>query len=144
MRDEFYAKPGIFSSTLTPDRINSMLGIKCDKGYLTGDRRGGTIIREKENSWIIYSRVPRDFPLKDHIEDILERVAPVANKIRKITDQPDTEVELGCVIHAIKEPPLFFSREQVSILCEMGASIDVDLYFWQRGSEEASKEPDTT
>jgi hypothetical protein len=139
MKDEFYAKLGISSRTLTPDQINSTLGIKCDKCHLIGDRRGGTIIREKENGWFIYSRIPRDAPLQDHIKDILERVAPVVEKIGSMANQPETEVELGCVIHAIEEPPLFFTKEQIAIMCEMGACIDVDLYFWQRASEEDKK-----
>ena len=136
MKDEFYAKLGIFSDTLKPDEKISILGINCEKGYLKGDLRGRTIIREKQNGWIIYSQVPRDAPLTDHIQDLLERVSPIIEKISGIAKQPDTEVELGCVIHASEEPPLFFTKSQVATLCQMGASIDVDLYFWQRDTEE--------
>jgi hypothetical protein len=136
MADEFYAKLGIFSSTLTPDQVNSILGIKCDQSYLIGDRRGRTNILEKENGWIIFSNIPRDAPLEDHVKNLLERVSPIIDKIRGIADRPDAEVELGCVIHANEEPPLFFTKEVVATLHRMGASIDVDLYFWTRDSEE--------
>jgi hypothetical protein len=141
MKDEFYAKLSIFSETLTPDKVSSILGLNCDKGYEIGDIvRPHGIVHRKENQWLIYSRVPRNAPLQDHVKDVLGRVAPVMEKIGNIADQPDTEVELGCVIHAIEEPPLFFTREQVAIIFKMGASIDVDLYFWQKDSEEGKEQ----
>ena len=135
MAGEFYAKLGIFSEVLTPEQINAILGIECDKGYRTGDKRGGTIIREKENGWIIFSRISRDAPMEDHIEDLMGRVASVIDKIRNIADQPGTEVELGCVVHSKEEPPLFFTKEVIAVLCRMGACIDVDLYYYDRDRE---------
>jgi hypothetical protein len=132
MGGEFYAKLGIFSTTLTPSELDSIIGIRCDKGYIIGDLRGHTIIREKENGWIVYSRISRDASLESHVKDLLERVGPVVDKIRNIADQPGTEVELGCVIHSKEEPPLFFTKEMIATLCQMGASVDVDLYFYDR------------
>lgn len=132
MKDEYYAKLGIFSSILKPDEIDNILNIDCDKSYLKNELRGKTLIREKENGWIIYSRISRDLPINNHIEDILERISLVIDKINDIANKPDTEVELGCIIHSTEEPPVYFTKEQISIIGKIGASIDIDLYYWQK------------
>jgi hypothetical protein len=132
-KPEFKAKLGIFSQNLKPEDLNSILGIHCDKGYLKGDLRG-PIIREKENGWIIYSRIPKYAPLKEHINDILARVSQVTDKIRDLADKPDVKMEFGCTIHADESPPLDFDKEIVAALCQIGARIDVDLYYWTNES----------
>lgn len=129
MKDEFSAKLGIFSKTVTPDQLNSFLGIKCDKGYLIGDLRKPSIIREKENAWIVYSRLSRYAPLEQHIKDVLERVSPIKGRIGEISSRPDVEVEFGCSVHTANRPAMFFTRQQVADICAMGASIDIDLYL---------------
>ena len=131
-KDEFYTKLGIFSDSLSHEQISSILGIKCDKGYNKGDRRGNTIIYEKENGWIIFSQISRDLPLIEHVKNVLERISPVIEKVKALEEKPGIEVELGCVIHAKKEPPIFFTKDVILALSKIGASIDIDLYFWQR------------
>lgn len=130
MKDEFHAKLGIFSVTLPPDQISAFLGMKCDKGYHIGDRRGGTTIYEKENAWLVYSRIPRYAPLQDHVSDILERVSPVVEKIGGMAKQADVEVEFGCIVHTSDRPAMFFTKEQITAICKMGASLDIDLYVF--------------
>jgi hypothetical protein len=134
MAVEFYAKLGIFSTLLTPGQVTSILGLECDESKLKGTKivRPHAILEIKKNAWIIYSRIPKDSPMEKHVMDVLERVSLVIDKIKSISDQPDTEVELGCVFHSKKEPPLFFTKDMISILSQMGAHIDVDMYFWER------------
>ena len=129
MREEFKAKLGIFSATLTPDKLDSILGMKCDKGYLIGDRRGNTIIHEKENGWIVYSRVSRSAPLQDQICDVIERISPIKEMIGNIAKQPGVEVEFGCAIRMRNMPAIFFTKEQIAVIHAMGASIDIDLHL---------------
>lgn len=133
MIDEFNAKLGIFSTKLTPNELDSILGIKCDKSYLIGDRRGNTIIHEKENGWIVYSRVSRNAPLLDHICDVIERISPIKEKIGNVARQPDVEVEFGCTVRTRNRPAIFFTKEQIKVIHAMGASIDIDLYLLPEG-----------
>lgn len=134
MKDESYTTLGIFSHTLTPDQLNSMLGMKCDRGYVVGDVRKPTIIREKENGWIIRSRLPRNAPLEKHVNDMLERVEPIKKIVRQLADQPDVEVQFRCVVETSSgNPGMFLSRRQVADICEMGASLDIDTYVLPEG-----------
>ncbi len=133
MAHEFYAKLGIFSKTLTFDQVNSILGIKCDKGYkIENIVRPHGIVYRKENQWFVYSRIPKRNPLEEHVNDLLSRVSSAIDKISVLAEQPDTEVELSCVFHSKEAPPLFFTKEVIATLCKMRASIDVDMYFWER------------
>jgi hypothetical protein len=129
MQDQFSAKIGIFSETITPDRISEIVGIKPDKIYIKGDRRGKSSIKQKENGWIIYSRIRRDSPLQDHISDLFERIYNKTDEIAEITKQPNTEVELGCTVWSSDRPPLYFTKEQISIISKIQASLDIDLYL---------------
>ena len=129
MNEEFYTELVVTSRTLTPEHLNSVLGMRFDKGYHTGDVRGRSTIKSKENSWIIYSRISRNLPLENHIKDLLEGVSPISEKIRTVADQSDFEVIFGCIIYTRDRPALFFTKEQVATIYRMGAGIDIDLYF---------------
>jgi hypothetical protein len=133
MAGEFYARLGIYSPTLTLDQISSILGMTYDKSQSKGDvQRPHGIVHIKNNAWFIFSQLPRDLPLEEHVKNLIGRVSPVIDKIRTIAEQPGNDVELSCVIHSKKKSPLNFSKETIVALCQMGASIDVDLYFFDR------------
>jgi hypothetical protein len=133
MAGEFYARLSIYSSTLSPDEVNIILGIKCDKSQLKGDiQRPHAIVNIKRNAWFIFSQLPRDFSLEDQVKDLLGRISAVIDKIKTIADQPGNDVELGCIVHSKKESPINFTKETIAILFQMGASIDVDLYYFDR------------
>ena len=136
MSEEVFSELGIFSQTLTPDQVNSILGIKCDKSYLIGDLREHTIIREKKNGWIVRSRLPRSFALEEHVADVLTRVSPAIDKIRHMAEQADVAVQFGCVIYTRQRPALNFSKEVVATICSLGASIDIDLYLLPEEDED--------
>ena len=134
MASEFYATLGIYSDTLSPDQVTSLLGIGCDKGYRKGDPivRPHATLREKQHAWIIHSQSPKDAPLEEHINELLARVSSSIDEIKNISDQPGTTVQLGCVFYSKHEPPLFFTKDMINALCRMGAEIDVDMYFWDK------------
>jgi hypothetical protein len=130
---EFYARLGIYSPTLTIDQISSFIGLKCDRSQTKGDlQRPHGIIHIQNNSWFIFSQLPRDAPLEDHVNNVLERVSSVVDKIRIVADQSGNDVELSCVIHSKDKSPLNFTKETIAAICRMGASIDIDLYFFER------------
>jgi hypothetical protein len=129
MEDEFYTKLGIYSPNLTPDQINTILGMKSDKSYLTGEIIKPSIIRHKTNGWIIYSRLSRNIPLEEHVKDLIKRVTPIVEMIKQLVERPDIEVEFGCIIYTSDRPAIFFTKEQIATISSMGASIDIDLYL---------------
>jgi hypothetical protein len=140
MQDEFGAKLGIFSDAIPPDSMSEMVGMKPDKSYIKGDHRGNTTIKQKENGWIIYSQVERAAPLQDHINSLLKRIENYTSRIEEIAKQPNVEIELGCTVWSGDRPPLYFTREQISILNKICASIDIDLYLITKGIDSREKQ----
>jgi hypothetical protein len=132
MKDEYYTELVVLSQTLNPEQLNAIVGMNCDKSRLAGASIGSSLIRARKNTWIIYSRLPRDLHIENHIEDLLKRVSPITDKIRRLADQPDVEVVFGCVIYTREQPAMDFNREQVAAICDLGARIDIDLYFLPR------------
>ncbi len=139
MQEEFGAKLGIFSDIIPPDKISEIVGIKPDKSYLKGERRGKTKIQQKENGWIIYSKVGRNAPLQDHINNLIERIENHTDQIANIAKNQDVEVELGCTVWSDDRPPLYFTKEQISILNKICAGIDIDLYMIAEGIDLGNK-----
>ncbi len=129
MSIESYTRLGIFSPILTPEEVDSALGIKCDKSYHSGDLRKPTIIREKKNGWIINSRLPRDASLEDHIKDLLSRVSGLEDKIRELADRPGVEAEFTYVVFTNERLILFFPRKVVDTFFRMGVDLDIDFYI---------------
>ena len=104
-----------------------MLGLAYDKSWRIGDKRGRSGIIQKNNGWVLTSKVSSSAPLEDHISDLLVRLADHTDAIREISRRD--EVELSCVIHAAHPPPLNFSKDLVHNLSQLGASLDIDLYL---------------
>ncbi|MBP7142708.1 MAG: DUF4279 domain-containing protein [Opitutaceae bacterium] len=126
MTEEIIVRLKILSVTHTPDQITSLSGLRCDRSWLVGDKRGNTKIVEKCNGWILNSSLTKDASLVDHIENVLELAAPVAGKIRALSEH--AEVELSCVIYSFSPPALNFESTIIERISSLGASLDIDLY----------------
>lgn len=130
---EFYARLGIFSDSLTPAQVTAILGLNCDRSHEKGPivRPHATVYR-KNHQWFMYSQISRKAPLEEHILDLLNRASPVRGKIKGIADQPGNDVELALVVHSKEEFTLNLSKEVIAALYQMGASVECDLYFFDR------------
>jgi hypothetical protein len=126
MNEEIIVRLKVLSVTHTPDQITSITGLRCDRSWLVGDKRGKTTIVEKCNGWILNSSLTKDAPLVNHIENVLGQAAPAAEKIRGLSEH--AEVELSCVIYAFSPPALNFESAIIERICSLGASLDIDLY----------------
>jgi hypothetical protein len=129
MSDEFYTYIALLSNSMTPDYIDSIIGMKCDESHRIGDLRKPTIIKEKENAWIIKSRLARNMSLQDHITDLIFRVSPIKEKISYLATQHDIKTYFVCVIFTSQRPSLFFTPEQLETIYKIKAQLDIDLYF---------------
>ena len=127
MNEEIIVRLKILSVTYTPDQITSITGLRCDRSWLVGDKRGNTTILEKCNGWILNSNLPKDASLVDHIENVLEQAGPVASNLRALSEY--AEVELSCVIYSFSPPALNFKCEIIERINTLGASLDIDLYI---------------
>jgi hypothetical protein len=132
MQDENIVRLYVFSVHKTAEQIAENIGLHFDKSWRIGDKRGKSIIMEKENGWALNSNLPKSAPLDLHIEKLLERLSPYKDKIRMLA-QNDT-VQFSCIIHTANRPPLHFSKTIVKEIYQLGASLDVDLYFVEVGT----------
>jgi len=127
MQDETDVRLYVFSVNRTAEQITAIIGLPCDKSWRIGDKRGKSIILQKENCWAIHSSLPKSTPIDVQTEELLERISPYKNKILEIS-QVDT-VQFSWIIYATSRPPLHLSKAVVKEISQLGASLDIDLYF---------------
>ena len=110
----------------SPEQIAASVGMRPDRTWTMGARRGDSLLIEKENGCEYASHLPPESALDDHVHALLSRVQPIAKNIAQLGCDC---VQLTCIIYSADAPYVGFSRETISALHELGASIDVDLYI---------------
>ena len=127
MRQEAIVRLKIVSAVHTPEEIGSALGLSCDRCWHIGDARPHTIIREKENGWLLGSGRPKSAPLEEHIDALLSVLEGCADAVAWLSAK--SEVVISCVIYADSPPPLYFDGAVISRLSRLGSGLDIDLYI---------------
>jgi hypothetical protein len=133
MTDEIIVRLKVTSASRTPEQISDATGILCDHSWRIGEKRGKTSIIEKTNGWILNSKMPKNAPLEAHIEELLGRLIVRADRIRALSEQET--VEFSCVIYASAPPSLNFNKSVIQRVCQLGASLDVDLFLMGPGND---------
>ena len=117
----------IRSGGLTPEEITGIIGIKCDSSWKVADLRSKTAIKEKDNGWVIESGIDEKEDLMLHIKTLLKRVNPYAKEINFLSQ--NNLVEFSCAIYSKHIPELYFEKNILSQISELGACFDIDLYL---------------
>ena len=133
MTDEIIVRSKVTSASRTPEQISDATGILCDHSWRIGEKRGKTILVEKTNGWVLNSKMPKNAPLEAHIEELLGRLLVHANRIRALSEQET--VEFSCVIYASAPPSLNFNKSVIQRVCQLGASLDMDLFLMGPGND---------
>lgn len=123
----------VTSASRTPEQISDATGILCDHSWRIGEKRGKTILVEKTNGWVLNSKMPKNAPLEAHIEELLGRLLVHADRIRALSEQET--VEFSCVIYASAPPSLNFNKSVIQRVCQLGASLDMDLFLMGPGND---------
>jgi hypothetical protein len=127
MTDEIIVRLKVTSASRTPEQISDATGILCDHSWRIGEKREKTILVEKTNGWVLNSKMPKNAPLEVQIEELLERLIVHADRIRVLSEHET--VELSCVVYASAPPSLNFNKSVIQRVCQLGASLDIDLYL---------------
>ena len=117
----------VLSPDRTPDQITAAVGLECDSCWRIGDERAHTIIKEKDNGWVLGSGLPGTATLEEHVEALLSVIDARADSLKSMT--PTSEVVISCVIHADTPPALYFDGSVINRLARLGANLDIDLYM---------------
>jgi uncharacterized protein DUF4279 len=116
----------VVSERLTVDALNAALG--------TPDVEHKSLARfPNQSSWQLRSSGASDAHIGGLVDQVLGRVAPVAEKITRLRgDDPDLACTLqivGYIEPGPTEPGFGLSGEQVGLLAAVGAFVDADLYY---------------
>ena len=123
----------VTSASRTPEQISDATGILCDHSWRIGEKRGKTILVEKTNGWVLNSKMAKNAPLEAHIEELLRRLVVHADRSRALSEQET--VEFSCVIYASAPPSLNFNKSVIQRVCQLGASLDMDLFLMGPGND---------
>jgi hypothetical protein len=126
MKEINYVRLKVMSEKLSSVEITQRIGIECDRFWEIGQLRAKTIIREKNNGWVIESRLGKTARLDAHVSDLLSRIADVTGKICELS--MECEVEFSCVLYAASIPAVHFSKAVITDIYALGASLDIDLH----------------
>ena len=129
MNDRNFVRLRILSSTHTPEALTRHIGVECERSWRVGDKRGKTHILEPMNGWLLSSGLIETASLDEHIQKLLERIIPLADRIATLPGE--TTVEISCAIYAESPPALSFSSSIVEQMAKLRASLDVDLYIME-------------
>lgn len=127
MNNEVIVRVKILSETRTPDQITQFVGIAPDKSWRIGDKRAKSSIVEGKHGWLLHSGLAKSASLEAHISALTSLLLPHASKIKELSR--DDAVEFSIVIYASSPPSLFFSKETIATISQLGANFDIDLYI---------------
>lgn len=116
----------VLSEKLSVEEITNRIGIECDHSWKIGDQRPKTIIKERNNGWIVQSGLEKEASLEEHVQDLLGRLDSVGDRIKEVSHHE--EVEFSCVVYSEEIPTLFFEKATMAKISALGASLDIDLY----------------
>src|SRR5688572_3562456 len=107
---------------VTPDEITTAIGITPTETWKIGDHR------RKHNGWCISTGYHQDFDLEKYIKQLFEILLPKSETITTFCGENELDCELSCAAYVINETPsTTFSKEIVSDLAKLNASLDIDI-----------------
>ncbi|WP_334840512.1 DUF4279 domain-containing protein [Nostoc sp.] len=111
-----------------PEEITKILEILPTETCRVGDVIGKSILRRKQNAWVLKSQLEKTANLENHIKDVLARLKPSWQKLVEICSKYDSEI--SCVIYSVEAQGevISFDKEIIKSAFEFNAEIDVDYY----------------
>jgi hypothetical protein len=116
-------------SEISPcDHMEELIGIKPDYQYGIGDAIQGTKLRRKSYGCVFKSKLPESEGLEGHVRSLLDELGPASSKIRALAEK-DYHLLFSCVIYCSERPALYFDRDVISSIENLGSDFDIDLYI---------------
>jgi len=130
-----YIRLVVLSDSMEPDEIINQIDLVGDKVWKRGDKRGNTLILEKENGWMVNSKEKNDSEIERHIESIRSIIRGKESILKHMSQEGGCIIQLSYAIYSKDEPPLSFNKDIINWLGSVGASLDVDLYLSKSSSD---------
>ncbi len=123
----------VLSDNLSPEKLIKQLAMSGDKIWSLGDKRLNTLLLEKENGWVLKSKIALNLDLEDQIENVMSLIKWNEARFKAISNQEGCFIQLSCACYYDDEPPLIFESEVINWLSDLNASLDIDLYCRSKG-----------
>ena len=117
----------ILSESLEPKRIQQAVDLEPDKSWKRGDVRKPTLLRERENGWLLESKNVLEYDLEEHLSYIKKTIGGREKVIKELMENQGCEIQVSCVFYCKTPPELNIRNELVTWLSIIGASLDIDV-----------------
>ena len=125
---EVFVWLSVESDKRAAEDISSLIGLNADRSWKIGDFRGRTKLVHRLNGWAVDSRLERrTFDPEAHIDDLMQRVRPYAEKIQDIAVTDETI--LHCVLYTNQRVAVHLPVETLAWISRLGAALDLEIYF---------------
>lgn len=122
-------------SRFDPDECTALLGIQPTKVWRFGDLIPKTILRRKDNGWLLSSGdqavdEKNSINLVTQVNDLVGCLQPHTVKLKEMRGRLSLETKLYCVLYIESDdrPTIQFGPDVIAWLAEVGAGIDVVTY----------------
>ena len=111
----------------SPEEITNLLGIQPTETWRRDDPVPDTLLRRRDNCWMVAAPCEPTIPLGEQVDILLEFVLPAATRFATLP--PDVIVLLSCAVYDYtRDVVLALSKVAVQRLASLGAEIDIDYY----------------
>ena len=123
--NEIIAALNVSGDSLAPETVTEVTGLQPTKKWVAGEAIGRSTRRYQQNGWSIATK--RECTVDDAVNALLAILTPGWSRIVEATR--DQYVELSIVVHANSFiPEIHINADQLRLLAEVNAHIDIDLY----------------
>lgn len=110
-----------------PQEITSRAGIAPTKAWRRGEIAPRTNRERRFSRWSLFSRLPRDRALEDHVADVLAQLVPRAGAFRALSQEYGGCMQLVGYFNG-HYPGLHFDARTVVALADLYLQVDFDFY----------------
>ena len=119
-------------SRFDPGEFTALLGVQPTKVWRTGDPIPKTILRHKDDGWLLSSGEQAvdeksAINLVTQVKHLVDCLQPHTVKLKEMQGRLSLETKLYCVLYleGDERPTIQFSPDTITWLAEVGAGIDV-------------------
>ena len=137
MREQTDVRLKITSLTITPQDIESRIGLKPDESWRIGDRLGTFGAVARDHGFMIEAGALVSAPFQDYMTGLIRKIAPAAQKIGQLGDQ--CAIEVVCTLHRKVAPLLTFERDDLRWIGVLGARVRIDTFIISEGARAGAR-----
>ena len=126
----------ITSTTMSPQDLETSIGIKASDSWRLGDRQGVFGASARESGVLIDSGLPGFSSWENCLSALLRKIEPQAVKIGALAGK--CQIDVVCTLRQKAYPVLHFEAADLRLLGAVGARLNVDCFVLSDAGTRAS------